>query len=215
MGVAVERSPRSSQGYEQWFARLVERFNRPELATFAQVGSILHRFRNIGDGVVGVDVHKGYGNDKIRRLSFVLSPKDISDCQTIERHITAEDRELLGLLSGPEGLQVIVDLRRVTPSRPFGFRMELLPLQADPNFFVTQLWNHPINFDRKSAYGEEFETEVLLTLRAPIESHHLVRLKTDSVGMGTCAEENPKLVGFLENTTFWITKVISQRGAFS
>lgn len=210
MPVTVEASPRTVYDYEEWFDKQAKRFYRQELRDFAFVADIFHFFRRFKDGEADIKVTKRYGEGhKKHRLSFQLHPEDIVKAQDTTPEITDENKALLDMLSGTRGLQVIIDLKRVTTKEPFGFTMELSPVGEEEKSFVSHLINPPIVFDRESKEGESFDPEILMSVYCLYENYDEVTERCGS--LYTYAHKNPGLVHFLKNTSFWMDKVISRR----
>ena len=116
---------------------------------------------------------------------------------------------MLGLLSGIKGLQVTIDLKKVSTKEPFGFTLELSPAGEEDKSFVSHLVNPALVFDRESPKGESFEPETLMSLYLPYKNYGEVMKRCGS--MYAFAHERPELVNFLKTTAFWILKIISRR----
>ena len=212
MPAITEAPPRYIDDYERWFDRQRRRFYRQELRDFAFAADIFHFYRDYKDGEAGISVIERYGKDhKTHRLSFRLSPEDIATSQVTTPHISQEHKELLDLLSGPEGIDVTIDLKKVTTREPLGFALKLSPATEEHRSPVTSLVNAAIVFDRESNASESFASDIVMSLFSISENRTQVMGKSNSQGMYTYAHENPELVKFLKTTAFWLQKVISRR----
>lgn len=207
MPVAAEASPRSTEEYEKWFAGQRERFYRRELKDLIFAADIFHFYRDYNDGEAGIKVIRRYGKDhKIHRLSLRLSPEDIAASQNTTPEINDDHKKLLDSISGSEGIDVTIDLRKVTKTEPLGFTLELSPAGEEDKGLVTNLINTGIVYDWESKGGEELNAEKIMSLYTPLSHGRIVDCNINS-----WAHQNPELAGFLKTTAFWMQKVISRR----